>query len=129
MPTGGPANAGPQSWGFMPTGATQAATIAATSITLTLSQFVATAPYAPQVAIWSQGAAAANSIVFANFGSNVTVSPTVGAVIVPVGLMSQQDDGNSLMQVLSTGKRPQQNIVLGGVGTTTLWITPGEGNR
>ena len=127
MPTGGPANAGPKSWGFMPTGQTQMVTVAATPITMSLSQYVSTAPYAPSVSIYSLGAAAANSIVFTTFGTNTTVSPTVGAVIVPAGLMVQ--DGGSRLQVLSTGRRPSPIVVLGGAGTGTLWITPGEGNR
>lgn len=130
MPGGGPltAIAPPQSWGFMPTGITQAATIAASTLTFTLGQFVSTAPYAPQCAFWNQGAAAANSVVFVAFGStSVTVSATAGVPIVPLGLMGQE--GSKDLQVISTGKTPQQVMAIGGAGTTTVWITPGEGSR
>lgn len=129
MPTGGPANAGPQSWGFMPTGPTQIAAMAANTLTLTLSQFVATAPYATQAAFWNIGTDQA----FVIFGANtVTVSTTNGVPIVPTSKMAQSGGSGGprgAMQILTTGKRPQQFCVIGSAGTSTVFITPGEGHR
>lgn len=133
MPTGGPAYAGPQSWGFIPTGPTLPVALAASTVTVTLNQFVTTAPYAPSCHIWSIGAAAINSVVFAAFGNNnITVSPTVGVPIVPVGLMAQSGGSGGptdANQIFLTGKRPNQYVVLGSAGTVTCWVTPGEGHR
>lgn len=133
MPGGGPlsAGAGPQSWGFLPTGPTQQITLAATTVTVTLTQFTSTAPYAPQAAFWNIGAVDPNSVAFVAFGStSVTVSATNGVPIVPLASMlpapSQSDGG---FQILTTGKTPQQYLAIGSVGTTTVWITPGEGSR
>jgi len=133
------AGGGPQSVGgggqndaFLPTGPTQQVALAATSVTVTLSQFVSTAPYAPQASFYSQGAAATNSVAFVAFGStSVTVSATNGAVIIPEGLKGQHGGSGGPpsggYEVLTTGKRPQQYLAIGSVGTTTVWITPGEG--
>lgn len=131
--TGGPqsAGAGPQSWGFMQTGACQAVALAASSVTVTLSQFVGTAPYAPQVAFWNIGAAAVNSHAFVAFGSTtVTVSATNGAVIAALAQMAPVGTNNGGgMQILTTGKTPQQYLAIGSVGTCTVYITPGQGSR
>lgn len=130
---GGPqsAGSGPQSWGFMATGPCQQIALAATSVTVTLVQFTTTAPYAPQVAFFNPGGAAANGHAFVAFGSSsVTVSATNGAVIVantqmtPLGAII--DSG---FQILTTGKSPQQFMAIGSVGTTTVYVIPGEGSR
>ena len=128
MPTGGPSRAGPQSWGFMPTGPTRIAAMAANTVTLTIAQYVSTAPYAPQCQFWNIGTDEA----FVTFGSNtVTVATTSGVPIVPTSKMSKsgQTGGPRGMQILTTGKRPQQFCVIGSAGTSTVYITPGEGHR
>ncbi len=128
MPTGGPSRAGPQSWGFMPTGPTRAIAMAANTVTTTLAQFVSTAPYASQCMFWNIGTDEA----FVIFGSNtVAVATTNGVPIVPTSKMSKsgQTNGGRGMQVLTTGKRPQQFCVIGSAGTSTVYITPGEGHR
>src|SRR5689334_8258409 len=114
MPGGGPqsAAAGPQAWAFLPTGPTLPQALAASSVTITLAQFVTTAILPTQMAFWNIGAAAANSVAFvqfATFGSltTTTVSNTFGTPIVPLNLMTpagvQNDTG---MQILTTGKSP-----------------------
>ena len=123
---------GASSWGFMATGPTQFVALGATSVTVTLSQFVSTAPYAKQVAFYNQGAANANSTAFVSFGSStVTASITAGVPIVAEGLMG--NDGPSggskkAIQILTTGKSAEQYLAIGSAGTTTVWITPGEGS-
>jgi len=128
MPTGGP-TPGPQSWGFMPTGPTRIAAMAANTLTLTLAQFVSTAPYAPQAAFWNIGTDQA----FVVFGANtVTVATTTGVPIIPTSKMAQSGGSGGArggLQILSTGKRPQQFCVIGSAGTSTVFITPGEGHR
>lgn len=127
MPTGGPANAGPQSWGFMPTGPTKIAAMAANTLTLTLAQFVSTAPYAPQAACWNIGTDEA----FVIFGT-VAVTATTGVPIVPTSKMAKSGGSGGPrggLQILTTGKRPQQFCVIGSAGTSTVFITPGEGHR
>lgn len=129
---GGSLNApGPQGWGFMATGLTQVATLAATSITLTLSQFIASAILPTQMLFTNMGGVAnSNSVAFVNFGTGVTVSNTAGTPIVPVALMGPMGDGtDGAMQILTTGKSPTNVVVLGSTGTTTVFITPGEGSR
>lgn len=133
MAYGGSLNgAGPQGYGFMPTGPSQTVAIAASTVTATLSQFVTTAPYAPQCLFWNLG----TDVVFAAFGSSTTtVAITSGVPIVGVLAMAKAGGsggpGPSAMQILSTGKTssPAQYVVIGGAGTTTVFITPGVGSR
>lgn len=122
---------GPQGYAFMPTGPSQQVALAASSVTVTLAQFVGTAPYATQCGFWNLGGVAnVNSAAFVAFGStSTTVSATTGVPIVPAALisvMANRDDG---FQILTTGKRPQNVCVIGSTGTTTVYITPGEGSR
>ncbi len=128
---GGSNNApGPQGYGFMPTGPTQPIALGATSVTVTLSQFVGTAPYARQVAFCAIGAAAGNSVSFVAFGSTtVTVSSTNGVPIVPIGLKPAGGNPFGGYEVLTTGKSPQQYMAIGSAGTVTVYVTPGEGSR
>lgn len=126
MPTGGQ-TPGPQSWGFMPTGPTRAAAMAGNTLTLTLAQFVTTAPYATQAAFWNIGTDEA----FVMFGTG-THAATLAVPIVPTSKMSKSGGSGGPrggMQILSTGKRPQQFCVIGSAGTSTVFITPGEGHR
>jgi len=120
---------GPQGWGFLPTGPTLAAAMAANTVTLTLAQFVTTAPYAPQAAFWNIGTDQA----FVVFGSSTaTVAATIGVPIVPTSKMSQSAPSGGPrggMQILTAGKRPTQFCVIGSAGTSTVFITPGEGHR
>jgi hypothetical protein len=115
----------------MPTGPTQPVALAATSVTITLAQFVTSAIYAPQVAFWNIGAAAANSIAFVAFGSGTqTVSTTIGTPIVPLSSIAPATGSNDTgMQILTTGKSPINVAVIGSAGTTTVFVTPGEGSR
>jgi hypothetical protein len=115
----------------MPTGPCQAVALAATSVTITLAQFTTTAPYAPQAMFWNIGGAAANGHAFVAFGSTTTtVSSTNGAVIAALSQIAPVGSNNdSGMQILSTGKSPQQFMVVGSTGTTTVFVTPGEGSR
>lgn len=127
-------SAGPQSWAFMPTGPAKIAALVAATTTITLSQFVTSAIYAPQVQFWNLGTAVnANTAAFVAFGgsgSTFTVSNTVGVPIVPLALMGQMGNiSDAGMQVLSTGIRPNNVVVIGTAGSTTVWITPGEGSR
>lgn len=121
-------SAGPQSWGFLATGPTQPVALAASSVTVTLTQFVPTSRNAPQAAFWSIGAAAANSVAYVNFGTSVTASPTSGPVIVPLGAVGP-GSGARAPQILSTGRSPTNVLTIGSAGTTTVWITPGEGSK
>ena len=129
MAYSGTPKTGPQQWAFLPTGPTTIATVAATSITLTLSQFVSTAQAPRQVLFWNLGADFFN----VNFGTGVTVSPTIGTPIAAVGDMAQQGGSQGPgpwgIQILSTGKSPTPVLVLGGAGSATVYITPGEGSR
>jgi len=124
---------GPSGWGFIPTGPTQAVPLGATTVTFTVGQFVTSARYAPQCAFINIGAAAANSVAFVAFGTGITVSSTVGVPIVPMSQKKISGDptGGILggYEILSTGKSPVQVGVIGSVGTTTVFITPGEGHR
>ena len=127
--------AGPRTWAFLQTGPAIQTTLAASTITFTLNQYVTTAPYASQCAFWNVGAAAANSHAFVAFGSTagtvaVTVAATSGVPIVSTSQMSQgAGTGGVAMQVLSTGKSPSPILAIGSAGTATIWIIPGEGGR
>lgn len=122
---------GPQSWGFLPTGPTQQVSLAASTVTATLSQFVTTAPYAQQCLLQSSGAAAINSYATVEFGTNVTLSATVGTPVVSIQLQSKQGttSGRRFCDVLSTGRNssPSNVCVIGSAGTMTVWLTPGIG--
>lgn len=126
---------GPQGWGFLATGPAQLVTLAATSVTVTLTQFNGRLRPPTQVAFWNLGGvAAANSAAFVAFGSNtVTVSTTNGTPIVPIALKSQQAPSGGAnwggMEILTTGKSPTQYLAIGTAGTTTVYIVPGEGSR
>ena len=123
---------GPQSWGFLCTGPTQQVALAASTSTVTLAQFVTSAPYATQALVQASGAAAVNSFAKLEFGTNVTLSATVGMPIVPLELQSQQGttSGRRFGSALSTGHNssPTNVCVLGSAGTVTVWLTPGIGN-
>lgn len=135
MAYGGANNApGPQGWAFLPTGPTQQINLAASTVTVTLAQFTSTLPYARQVAIFSQGANNANSVAFIAFGSTtVTVAATTGVPIVPAVLKSQHGGAGGPSfggyEILTTGKSPTQYMAIGSAGTTTVWLTPGEGSH
>ena len=75
---------GPQSYAFMPTGNTQVFTIAANSITCTLSLFTSTLPPAPEAAIMVLGAAGKANTAFITFDDTTTVS-TATAMPFPNG--------------------------------------------
>lgn len=129
MAYGGSLNApGPQGYSFLATGPTAATTLAATTVTMTMATFVTTGIAPTQMAFWNLGAVAnANSVAFVAFGTGVTVAATSGAVIVPLALMGAQAARGDL-QILTTGKKPTNVLTLGSAGTTTLFITPGEGS-
>jgi len=132
MAYGGSLNSpGPQGYAFLATGPTTLVSLAASTTTVTLSQFVTTAIYPTQVAIWNLGTAAnVNTAANVAFGTNVTVSATAGVPIVPLVLMTPAASSNDTgLQILTTGKRPTNVLTIGTAGTTTLYITPGEGSR
>lgn len=126
---------GQQAYGFLPTGPTVAQALAASTVTLTLSAFVTTAPNPDQVLFVASGAAAINSYATVAFGTNVTLSSTIGTPITATQLMSQaapsggEGGYNGFLQILSTGKSPTNVLTLGSAGTMTVWVTPGEGRR
>ena len=130
MAYGGSNNApGPQGYAFLATGPTAATTLAATTVTMTMATFVTTGIAPTQMAFWNLGAVAnATSVAFVAFGTGVTVAATTGAVIVPLALMGANSANRGDLQVLTTGKKPTNVLTIGSVGTTTVFITPGEGS-
>lgn len=124
---------GQQAYGFIPTGPTVQQALAASTVTMTLAAFVSTAPNPDQVLFQASGAAAINSYATAAFGTNVTLSATIGTPVVSLQLLSQAAPSGGTaaraggLQILSTGKSPTNVLVLGSAGTMTVWVTPGEG--